>query len=109
MPEDKVSQERLEKVFEHFDDDRSGCLDKEEAAAALSSLGLTLKEQQKVFRIFDDDGDDKISLEEWRAISEITKKGDDFATYHNYITKGLVNLKMWTHQKEKRLLAIQPQ
>ena len=31
---------------------------------------------RKFVRIFDDDGDDKISLEEWRAISEITKKVD---------------------------------
>ena len=39
------------------------------------ATGLTAKEQEHIIALFDEDGNKHIDFEEWRAISEMTKKG----------------------------------
>ena len=101
-PDDKISEQALRDWFCHFDVDNSGYLDREEAAHALMALGLDQKERERVFRIFDANNDGSIDMEEWRAISEITKKHDNLATFHNVITMGLVKSRMWRHEANVR-------
>ena len=101
-PDDKISEQALRDWFCHFDVDNSGYLDREEAAHALMALGLDHKERERVFSIFDANNDGSIDMEEWRAISEITKKHDNLATFHNVITMGLVKSRMWRHEANLR-------
>ena len=99
QPEDKISADRLQRVFEHFDIDHDGALDHAEAQRALTCIGLNQAEQQKIMSMFDDNGDSHIDFEEWRRIGELTKKGEDLSCYHNYIVKSLVKVYMWAHER----------
>jgi len=99
---DSISEDVLMKWFQHFDGDHSGYLDRSEAAAALQALGLSKKEQQRVFKTFDSDDDGQISMEEWRAIADMTKKSDGLSTYHNYLTWFMVTSKLWSAEYQKR-------
>merc|ERR1719183_1018070 len=101
-PDDKISDQALSDWFRHFDADNSGFLDRKETAQALMALGLDRKERGRVFAIFDANNDGMIDIEEWRAISEITKKHDNLATFHNVLTSMLVKDRMWKHERKKR-------
>ena len=102
QPEDKVSAECLRKIFTHFDKDCSGYLDRSEAAVALKAIGITATEQQKVYEVFDADQDEMISMEEFLAIGELTKKTNNLSIFHNYWTMFLIRSKMWQHEWMRR-------
>ena len=98
QPDDKVSSDCLRKIFTHFDVDSSGYLDRAEAGLALKALGITATEQLKVYEVFDADKDERISMEEFLAIGELTKKNNNLSTFHNYWTMFLIRSKMWQHE-----------
>ena len=44
----------------------------------MACVGIPRKEQLRIFKLFDEDGDQKIDLQEWRSVT--------FCTYHFFFS-----------------------
>lgn len=64
-----VDPENLRKIFDKYDWDKSGYLDANEAAAALTQLGSKI-----AFEDLDSDGDNRISFDEFLVFSQVMGK-----------------------------------
>mmetsp|Transcript_51750 Transcript_51750/g.121501 ORF Transcript_51750/g.121501 Transcript_51750/m.121501 type:complete len:589 (+) Transcript_51750:242-2008(+) len=68
----ELSEERLRSVFEFFDTDRSGSIDKTEFFLAMQKLGVSMPAEQvdEYVERFDDNGNELLEYEEFIAILE---------------------------------------
>ena len=65
--------ERSRKVYNHYDKNSDGSLDRDEFRLLLADLELNLTgiESERVFSGLDKDGNGKISFEEFHAVSRV--------------------------------------
>ena len=73
--ESMSENERSLKVFQHYDKNNDGSLDRDEFGYLLLDLEITLQdaEAQKVFTRLDKDGNGKVSFEEFHTVGMVCR------------------------------------
>jgi uncharacterized membrane protein YoaK (UPF0700 family) len=79
IDESMSSHHQVDALFDQFDTDKSGYIDREELYAALRHVGIAVSKRQsaRMMKRADKDGDGTISREEWRDIISVCTSHKD--------------------------------